>query len=249
MLDLVIYLTQNVLSDKTTMSHNMKSLFEETEKILMQSTHASALVDLSKTTQVATISTGSSVWDAIQTFAQESVHRLLVVSPEGNILQFLTQSAVLRFLAENATKLGDRTDVSLASAGLASHVNVFCIEEKEKAVEAFKLISSEKISAVAVIDHDGKLIGNISSRDIRMIREDAEFIQRLYLPAGAFLVKIRKTFNVPEHPITATGTETIKDMIERVSRLKIHRVYVVDGANKPQRVVSMTDLLQFIADE
>eukprot|EP01122_Echinamoeba_exundans_P017815 TRINITY_DN9768_c0_g1_i1.p1 TRINITY_DN9768_c0_g1~~TRINITY_DN9768_c0_g1_i1.p1 ORF type:complete len:324 (+),score=94.81 TRINITY_DN9768_c0_g1_i1:42-1013(+) len=250
MLDLVIYLTQNVLSDKSSMSHNMKSLFEETEKILMQSTHASALVDLSKTAEAATISKGSSVWDAIQVFARESVHRLLVTDNDGSIIQFLTQSAVLRFLSQNLEKLGGRLDQTLAQAGLAGHVTVFCIEDKEKAVEAFKLISSEKLSAVGVVDAEtGKLIGNISSRDIRMIREDAEFIQRLYLPASAFLIKMQKTYNVPETPVTATGKETVRQTIERLGQFGIHRVYVVDEQNKPQRVVSMTDLLQFIGDE
>lgn len=204
---------------------------------------------MSKITEVAAITQGSSLWEAIQLFAQESVHRLIVTSEDGSIQQFLTQSAVVRYLAANADKLGPRFEKTLQSVGLAGHVSVFSVESKDKALEAFKLISDEKLSAVGVVDENGVLIGNISSRDIRMIREDAEFIQRLYLPASAFLIKMQKTFNVPEEPITATGQETVKDIILRLSQFRIHRIYVVDAEKKPQRVVSMTDLLQYVADD
>lgn len=99
---------------------------------------------------------------------------------------------------------------------------------------------------MAVVDDDGKLVGNVSSRDLRMIRDDAEFISRLYIPLPAFLIKMQKQFSTPETVIALSASDTVEAAVDLVNTHHIHRIYLVNEDGTPLRVVSLTDLLELI---
>jgi CBS domain-containing protein len=47
----------------------------------------------------------------------------------------------------------------------------------------------------------------------------------------------------PTHMVSCVGSETIADVINKLAENHIHRVYIVDDANKPVGLVSLKDLL------
>jgi CBS domain-containing protein len=175
---------------------------------------------------------------------RESAHRLIVVDSDGKLLRFLTQSAIIRFVGNNKEKFQSLLSKKLSAVGLSKAVNVFTVKSGDKAIEAFKLMSTERVAAVGVVDDEDKLVGNVSSRDLRMIRDDAEFLHRLYIPLSGFLIKSQKQFNSPDHIISVTAESSVEDVVDLVNKHHIHRVYVVAADGSPVRVVSLTDLLE-----
>lgn len=45
---------------------------------------------------------------------------------------------------------------------------VVTIEENEMAIKAFKVMKEQKVSAVAVVNKDGNLVGTISVNDLKV---------------------------------------------------------------------------------
>jgi CBS domain-containing protein len=51
---------------------------------------------------------------------------------------------------------------------LLGHKDVITIGVNGRAIDAFKIMTDRGVSAVGVVDEEGKLVGNISVRDIRV---------------------------------------------------------------------------------
>jgi CBS domain-containing protein len=73
--------------------------------------------------------------------------------------------------------------------------NIIAVSDKLMAIQAFQFISSNKVSAVAVVDKDEKLIANFSASDLVGII--GESITDFALPVVEFLQKN----NVPVRPV------------------------------------------------
>ena len=82
-------------------------------------------------------------------------------------MNFLTQSAVVDFLAKNVSKLGNVVDKTVGEMLLGCKP-VVKVNINHNAIDAFKLMAEHKVSAVAVVDDENHLISNLSARDIRV---------------------------------------------------------------------------------
>ena len=70
------------------------------------------------------------------------------------------------------------------------YAKVITINQAEKAVEAFKAMHKHGVSAVAVVDDNGLLVGNISNTDLKVIGYDAALLSQLFIPITEFLSKL-----------------------------------------------------------
>jgi len=100
----------------------------------------------------------------------------------------------------------------------------------------------QRITAVGVVDEHGKLVGNISHRDIRMVKDEAQGLERLHNQVSAFLIKMQREFGSPQEVVVCKPDETIFSVMEKLHKHNIHRIYVVDEHKRPLRIVTMTDL-------
>jgi CBS domain-containing protein len=110
---------------------------------------------------------GSSLYSVIELLAKHKVHRVPVIDLQGRVSNLLTQSSVLSYLAAHLDKLGSVTEQTVAEL-LLGHKDVITIGVNGRAIDAFKIMTDRGISAVGVVDEEGKLVGNISVRDIRV---------------------------------------------------------------------------------
>jgi len=116
---------------------------------------------------------------AMELMAKNKVHRVPIVDSSGSLSTIITQSHVVKILSDNID-IFPFSMKKLKELGLGTK-NVYSVSENEPAIEAFKIIQSQKISAVAVVDANGTLIGNISASDLGVRIYTLKFLQTLIL--------------------------------------------------------------------
>jgi len=109
-------------------------------------------------------------------------------------------------------------------------------------IEAFSNIVETKFTGLAIIDDEGKLINNISASDLKGVTK--ETFWKLELPIEKILGDREK---LP--PLTCKSSDTLADIIQRVSDCRVHRIYVVDSSNHPTNVITLTTILRIFASQ
>eukprot|EP01102_Stenamoeba_stenopodia_P021680 TRINITY_DN8812_c0_g1_i2.p1 TRINITY_DN8812_c0_g1~~TRINITY_DN8812_c0_g1_i2.p1 ORF type:complete len:360 (+),score=98.47 TRINITY_DN8812_c0_g1_i2:44-1081(+) len=173
-------------------------------------------------------------------------------------LKLFTQTNILNFLHHHKTELGHILETRLDQLGLVnpeySDKNLVKITLKDSALEGFtKVFQNLKAHAVAVINsEDGKLVANLSASDLRGIT--SETIGSLLSPVEEFLrsragrvvgeesIGSEEKIGKLSHPVTCTPRATLGEVMEVAILAKVHRVWVVDSAQRPLRAITLNDL-------
>eukprot|EP01024_Parvocaulis_polyphysoides_P007421 TRINITY_DN12209_c0_g1_i1.p2 TRINITY_DN12209_c0_g1~~TRINITY_DN12209_c0_g1_i1.p2 ORF type:complete len:208 (-),score=43.56 TRINITY_DN12209_c0_g1_i1:418-1041(-) len=103
---------------------------------------------------------------------------------EGGIVKIISQTDIIKLLVNNKEKLGDLANKTLEELGLAKKP-VISVPPEVSAFETLAKIQDEGISAVAIVNSTGDIIGNFSVSELRTIL--AEHFGSLSLPVGEFL--------------------------------------------------------------
>jgi len=174
----------------------------------------------------------------IDTFAQ-GVHRVPVLDkPSGQLLNFISQSDLLRYFAENMYLIGETSNKTLDSLGLVTGGVHFC-SVNAPVILALGLIASKRVSAVPALDDNGVLRGTISASDLRGL--GPEDFSNLLRPAFDYLaLKHPKSL----FPLTCSPEDTLEYAILKMAATKVHRLWCVDENNKVLGIVSITDVMK-----
>jgi CBS domain-containing protein len=181
---------------------------------------------------------------AVNIFAG-GIHRAPVVDAEGKLTGTLSQSTIVKWFIEQAkTYLKDFSALSLylSDLGLGSG-GVVAVTEDTTVLEVLKTLDKNGVSAVPVVDGEGKLVGNFSAVDLKeMYTEKWPSFQ---LPVKEYLEKHSKSSLVSES-LDYQGS-TLQDVLNFFDTHPFHRVWVVTEG-KPVGVVSHTDIMTFLRD-
>jgi len=195
------------------------------------------------------IHTGSSLmmaWELLA-YTPEHIHRLPVLNSDGGIADVITQSMLIDFLWQNMEKIGNAVDMPVRDIQGTNHV--LSVKEDTRAIVAFRDMARSGVSGLAIVDQNGKLVGNISLRDLKGIHPDAKIFWRLWNTVKMFKEKALADFPPPTKitgPVAVTNDDTLSTVVEHMALKHIHRVYVVNDKFSmfPQRVISQTDVLR-----
>lgn len=114
------------------------------------------------------------------------VHRLALFDASGQLTNVISQSDMIKFLYNHADDLGPLCDATVAELGFVSGTaGVVIVRPETPALDAMVLMEERSISAVAVVNAGGAIIGNFSISELRTIM--AEHFGSLALPVGEFL--------------------------------------------------------------
>ena len=83
----------------------------------------------------------------------------------------ISQSGLVSFIASRCPPRS--LDETMVDAGLPFRKDVVKVADGASAASAFELLDSKRLSGIAVVDGDGRLIGNTSARDIKAAVMDA----------------------------------------------------------------------------
>lgn len=216
---------------------------------------------------------------ALELFARTDTKRSAVVDNKTHkVKNVVTQSMLISFIRQNKEKLSSllskqvrditapsmlqRDDPSFEASGPSARFNmVHTINQTDKAINAFNKMVNEKVSAVAIVDDDGVLTGNISIRDLRGVGADGENFRRLFDTVKVFKQKTRQAYprqapythysskHVPHGGYFVTPTDSLESVLDLMNDGNIHRVYVCTSESlaaacpKPIGVISQRDML------
>ncbi len=107
-------------------------------------------------------------------------------------------------------------------------------------------MDDKKRSGLAVVDERGHIVGNTSASDLKLFVKNP-LLANLNFPVKKFLNQIRNLDDSEHMPVFSMNAKhTLGDLIMRLGATHVHRIFVVDEQNVPQRVVSITDILRCI---
>lgn len=193
----------------------------------------------------------STLWDAMLVMGKFGVHRLPIVEKDGDIINLITQSAIVEMLAE---ALGESFDVfedfTVSELGLDAPSKVITVKINMPTFEAFQQIYTQGVSAVGVTGEYGALVGVVSARDIQLALRHNKLYNTMHEPVREFLEAKTCTTDIERNPaVTCVGSDTIKAVILKITAAKVHRVFVVDEDEIPIRCVSLTDIIKIFVIE
>ncbi|XP_078157923.1 LOW QUALITY PROTEIN: SNF1-related protein kinase regulatory subunit gamma-like PV42a [Carex rostrata] len=231
-----------------------------------------------------TLNPNTTILDCMETFSK-GVHRALVPieSQTNNSLpavelvesspgyKMLSQMDVIRFLQEqdSSNELKDILSSSIQALG-AINENIFAITKNTKVIEAIKTMRAVSLTAVPVVDDDGKeslqdgrgkrVVETFSITDLRdypmtqlrkwldsTVTEFKEKVVALKdaLPEGGTAIT-----DVPRSPklITCFPENSLEEVIEKVVENHVHRVWVVNEQSLLLGLVSLTDILHAVRE-
>jgi len=192
-----------------------------------------------------TVEEYSTVRQTLEVFTQG--FRRVLVGTEPERCKILSQVDVVSFLLGKFDSLPEPVKVPIDKLGLVSEGKIFhklvAMSHKNSAVEGFRKIYRQGVTAIAIVDDNDKLVGTLSSSDVRGLKLDQ--LPNVLEPVLEFL---RKQYPHPRISVTVTAQAGLKEVMEKFLAGKVHRVWVIDSTNRPIGVVTMTDVLKVIFD-
>ena len=177
----------------------------------------------------------------------------------------VSQSDVVKLLADNPAVLGEGASATLEELGLDVGAAV-TVPATTRVLEAFGHMARDHKSSLGVTDPaTGAVIGNLSASEIRGLAADQFHL--LLLPVGEFILVRHNQAPVPAPSevksvparedwtaalkgvplVSVTPAATFSEVLQLLATKHLHRVYVVDDVNKEVSIVTLTDVLRIVS--
>jgi len=181
------------------------------------------------------------------------VHRVLISHKRNEkvVYSLISQSDVVRFLKIQAYKHNLKIGkifcqtLSQLKIGVANDKKeLFTIKTTQNAITGLRhMLIRHELSALPVVNEEGKLVNTLSTSDFRGIRENN--VKDTLSPVLEFVTLRRGKYD--DQSISATVDETLTSVVDKLLIYRIHRIWVVDGKGKPIGVVSLTDVIKLFS--
>jgi len=195
-----------------------------------------------------TVPKGYSLFSAWEILALSGAHRVPVVDPFGQVVDLITQSMLIDFLWQNVEKIGRLAEKQIKDMTTPRSNVVLQCQYSSRAIVGFREMVQKGIGYLAIVDDNGRLIDNLSLRDLRGIRPDVKVFYRLWSSVAEFKEKVREEFaaQTPLSLLYAVESHTLYQVLEMMAVEHVHQVFVVDNtfSMKPIYAITQTDVLR-----
>lgn len=185
--------------------------------------------------------------DAILTLKKNQVHRLPIIDPEtGNVLYILTHKRILRFLFLFYHELPQPSYLfrTLKELKIGTYDSITTITRNSLVITALDKFIEKRISALPVVDENtGKVIDIFAKHDVVQMAAEKTY-KNLSLTVGKALERQSSWF---EGVVKCKLDDTLGTVIHRIVKAEVHRIIVVDDDDKVIGIVSLSDILTFLA--
>jgi len=182
----------------------------------------------------------TTIRQALEIFTQGS--RRVLVGSEPEKTKILSQVDVVKYLYGKFDMLPDSVKLPIEKLGLVAEGKIFhklvAISHKNSAVEGFRKIYRQGVSAIAILDDNDKLVGTLSASDIRGLKLDQ--VGTVLEPVLDYL---QKQHGQPRAAVTISPNEGLQVAMHKILNGRVHRAWVVDASFHPIGVVTVTDIL------
>jgi len=191
---------------------------------------AGKVINFSKSDVLFPMDGSLSLYHLIEEFTR-GIHRIPVTDENSAIINIVSQSSVVKFVASHSAHIGHRTLDSLS----LSHKKLYLLKSSQAAIEGYKILNEKQVEAIPIVDDDGKIVGNLSASDLRGLSHD--LFTKIHLPVMEFISKQKEV-------AICKANWTLKSVVEKMAETSVHRLWIVDDKNKPVGVVSLTDCMK-----
>jgi len=185
-----------------------------------------------------------SLLHVIELLGKERYERIPIINDEGTLVNLITQSHLVDYLAKHMTALGTKKDKPVE---LFRNVfkEVFSIGQNELAIHAFSKMSKLHVHGCAVVNEKGELVNALSVRDLKIVLQDEKLYDRLLSPVYEFIEYLHSVDSKrPKELITVERTDSLETVIGVLNKHHIHRVFLRDAQKKiPIGVVGLKEIL------
>ncbi|KAK3883525.1 hypothetical protein Pcinc_012159 [Petrolisthes cinctipes] len=184
-----------------------------------------------------------SLYVAIRSLIHHKIHRLPVIDPAtGNVLYIVTHKRILKFLYLYINELPKPSILqkSLRDMDIGTYDNIQTASQDTLIIEALNKFVRHRISALPIVDADGKLVDIYAKFDVINLAAEGT-----YSNLDVTLRKANEYRNEWfEQVHRCTLDETLGTIMERIVRAEVHRLVVVDDKDKVVGVISLSDILK-----
>lgn len=185
--------------------------------------------------------------DAILTLKKNKVHRLPIIDPDtGNVLYILTHKRILRFLFLFYHELPQPSYLfrTMKELKIGTYDSITTITKNTLVTTALDKFIEKRISALPVVDETtGKVIDIFAKYDVVHMAAEKSY-KNPSLTIGKVLERQNAWF---EGVVKCKLDDTLGTVIHRIVKAEVHRIIVVDDEDKVIGIVSLSDLLTFLA--
>jgi CBS domain-containing protein len=233
----IMYCVLEVCSEsKDITKESMQNLRWEGQCYVRQM--AGMLVNISRSDPFQTVSLDATLMDVVKIFAEE-VHRV-GITDGPRIVNVMSQSDIVSYLATHGVYIGSNMTKPITEAGLPP-LGVVSVSDDLNVVDCMKFMVEHGLSAVPVVDKNGRMIANFSATDLLGLNETNFALMGLSVKQY-----LNKVHGYPKPPVVCTVADTVEAVILKMEVHKVHRVYIVDHSMRPTGIISMTDIMRFL---
>jgi len=190
------------------------------------------------------LDTDESLFVALDRLLRHKVHRLpLMDRSTGDPMYILTHKRLLRYLFLYVYDLPTPPfmHLTLEQAKIGTFTNLSTATKDTKLLDALKLFTERRISALPIVDENGTLTNLYSKFDVIHIAAN-----QTADPDMTMQEAMDKRPNIFGGVVSCLLSESIATISERIARHEVHRLVVVDDAFKVIGIVSLSDLLSYL---
>lgn len=248
MRDLVSFVVFVDDDQNSPVPNNLQAILLKGCKLLKQPTDGVTCTYLSRRNPFHPVKEQDSLLNVCEILAK-GVHRVPVVDAEGKVVNIVSQSTIIQFINSHIKEANVKSELgkTINELHLGSKP-VVSVHKDASAIETFRLMDNKKLSSLAVVDNDGRFIGNTSASDLKLFIKTLS-VELLHQPIMSYLNKIRQeSIEIASPTISVTGKDTLAVLVGKIAATKVHKLFVADdvGGYKPDRVISITDILRQI---
>uniref|UniRef100_T1JAX3 CBS domain-containing protein n=1 Tax=Strigamia maritima TaxID=126957 RepID=T1JAX3_STRMM len=195
--------------------------------------------------ELISIAPDESLYDAIKSLIENKVHRLPVIDPNtGNVLYIITHKRILRFLYLYIHELPRPScmNKTLAELKIGTYDNIETAKGETLISDALKQFIERRISALPIIDEEGKLLDIYAKFDVINLAAEKTY-NNLDVTLKKALEHRNEWF---EGVQKCRLNETLAAVMERIARAEVHRLVVTDDQDRVIGVVSLSDILSYL---
>jgi len=187
----------------------------------------------------------------VETLAK-CVHRVPVVNAQGSVINVISQSSIVKYLADKLQDaiLENPADPKIEELHNLGSKPVLSVGKQASVISTYRLMDQKKRSGIAIVDETGRFVGTTTGKDLGLFLENPS-LAVLNLPIFEHLQMIRsKQIDIKSPSIAVFEHDKVSRAIGLIAATRVHRVFVVDDEKhyRPIRVVSITDILRYLVE-
>jgi len=187
----------------------------------------------------------ANLWEVAQMLC--TVKRVPVVDATGRVVNLISQSDLVKLFSQHMDRFSAALRASSMSTVAPSPIKrVLTICETETALKAFELMDSKQITGLAIVNADGKIVGNVTGKDTRAFVRKPTY-EMLHMPILQMVKELRNAVDVDERvpAMFVNGADLFTKVLQKIVATKVHRLYVCNQDDVPIGVISLSDVLRW----